>query len=701
MSDQEIFHLFFHPQSIALIGVSTRTGPASFNIMELIINSGYPARLYPVNPRGGEILGQRVYTSVLELPDIPDLAVISTPRTAVPHVLAQCAQKGIKAAVIITQGFSDADDQAGHDMHRQIVDIVRNTGIRVIGPNTLGVVNNYDHFRTSFVNFQAGCQDVGIICQSGIFLAASEDFSRGVGLGADIGNTADVDFADLLQYLTNHEQIKVINLHMEGLKNGRHFLDTARQATSKKPVIVFKTGRSEQGARAAASHSGSMTGEDIVFSAAFNQCGIIRVDNASLMGDLNKTFLTYKSIPGQRAAIVTVSGGAGIAAVDACSKYGLEVATFSPDTMQKLQALYPDWMRPGNPADIWPAGMSRGYWDVTRQALDVILSDPAVDMLLMITPAYLHPDQDPMNISSIFKEVAACYPEKPLAVWIFGPYRDDYRRVIEEAGSVVAYDCPEKAAFCLKQLYCYHHKVKGKVFTRPVPPDGLDKAMVRQILTNTRQKVLNEEALEILSAYQIPVVGHALAENAAKACRLADELGYPLVLKIASPDITHKSDVGGVILNIKDQHELVAAYDRLMQNMQKQHPAARINGVLLQPFVSGGQEVIMGGKTDPQFGPVVIFGLGGIFTEAIRDIACRVAPISPEDAMEMIREIKSYSILSGLRGHKSADIEALAECLHRLSFLLYHNPEIMEVDLNPVLAGPKGCLALDARIVLE
>lgn len=700
MSDQEIFQRFFYPESVALIGVSTRTGPDSFNILELLLNSGYPARLYPVNPRGGEILGQQVYPSVLELPEVPDLAVISTPRTAVPQVLEQCARKGIKAAVIITQGFSDADDRVGQELHREIVDIVQKYGIRVIGPNTLGIVNNYNGFRTSFVRFQADCQDIAVVCQSGIFLAAAQDFSSGIGLGADIGNTADIDFTDLLQYFADHARIRAINLHIEGLKNGRRFMDIARSAASQKPVIVLKTGYSEQGAKAAASHSGSLTGEDMVFSAAFRQCGLLRVENSSQMGDLNRTFLTYTTAPGPRVAIVTVSGGAGIAAVDACSKYGLEVAAYSPETQQKLAQLFPDWMHPGNPADIWPAGMSRGYREVTRQALECILSDPGVDLMLMITPAYLLPDQDPMNIISIFNEAASLHPEKPLAVWIFGPYRHEYRQAIEAKGRVVAFHCPEKAAYCLKQLYYYHSKVKGRIFTPPAPPDNLDKVAVQEMLSNAQQKILNEAALDILAAYRIPVVAHVLARSAAEACRLAGELGYPLVMKIASPDITHKSDAGGVLLNIKNQQELLAAYERLMQNMQQQNPAPRISGVLLQPYIRNGHEVIMGGKIDPQFGPVVIFGLGGIFTEVIRDITCRVAPISTAEAREMIGEIKSSAILSGLRGQKAADVDALADCLHRLSFLLYHHPEIREVDLNPVLAGPDGCLTLDARIVL-
>ncbi|HBX24239.1 MAG TPA: CoA-binding protein [Desulfotomaculum sp.] len=703
MAQQINLKPFINPQSVALIGVSSRTGPGAFNVMEQMLGIGYKGKIYPVNPRGGTILNIPAYKSVLEIEAPVDLAVIATPRTVVPGVVRQCVAKSIPAVVVITQGFSDAEDEDGPRLHQEILDAIEGTQTRVVGPNTLGVVNTFINFNTSFITYDTNPAPVGVICQSGIFLAGSADFSGGLGIGIDTGNTADIGFTECMEYLAGHPQIKVINIHMEGVRDGRRFLECARQITPHKPVLVLKTGSSEEGARAASSHSGSMAGEDAVFSAAFAQSGVIRLDSADHMADLNRTLATYREMRGKRVGVITISGGAGIIAVDAAGKHAMEIASFSPDTMSALNSVFPDWMHPGNPADIWPAGMSRGYREVTAGALDKILSDDAVDAVLCITPAYLDPDTDPLNIIGLINDVAARHPQKPTAMWIFGPHKVKYADRFAEAGLVVAYGSPDNAMYCLAQLYHYHSAVKGADFSSYLPPVNIDHDLVSSTLEsslNAGLPTLNEEALDIIEAYGIPVVRRSLAKNPEEAADQAEMLGYPVVMKIASPDVPHKSDLGGIKLNINSKDDAVRAYNEIMDNVMTRIPHARINGILLQSQVSDGTEVILGGRRDPQFGPVLVYGLGGIFTELMRDVSFRVAPITRHEALEMIRETRSYKILSGARGREPGDIEGLADCLIRLGALLHDHPEIAEVDINPLLVTAKGCLAVDALIVL-
>ena len=702
MAPQTSLEPFVNPQSVALIGVSSRTGPGAFNVLEQMMGTGYKGKIYPVNPKGGVILDVPVYRSVLEIDAPVDLAVISTPRAAVPGVVEQCVAKSIRAVVIITQGFSDASDEEGLRLHREILAAIEGTETMVVGPNTLGVVNTFINFNTSFITFDTTPLPVGVVCQSGVFLAASGDFSGGIGIGIDTGNTADVGFTRCLEYLAANPQIEIINLHMEGLRDGRRFLETARRVTPHKPVLVLKTGSSEEGARAAGSHSGSMAGEDAVFSAAFAQSGIIRVDDPGFMADLNRTFITYREMRGNRVAVITISGGAGIMAVDAAGKYGLQTARFSPKAMTALEEVFPHWMHPDNPADIWPAGMAKGYREITALALDQILSDEAVDAVLCITPAYLDPDTDPLNIIGLIGDVAARHRHKPTAAWIFGPHKHKYCAMFAETGLVVAYGTPDSAMYCLSQFHRYHSQIKNVRFPAFEPPRNVDQNRVRDTMAAGRDAgltALNEEALDIIEAYGIPAVRRVMADSPDSAARAAESIGFPVAMKIASPDVPHKSDVGGIKLNICSAGDAALAFKEITAKVRERIPDARVNGVQLQTQVSGGTEVILGGRWDPQFGPVLVYGLGGIFTELMRDVSFRVAPVTREEALAMIGETRSHKILAGARGREPGDIDALADCLVRLGALLQDHPAIAEVDINPLLVTPRGCLALDALIV--
>ncbi|WP_072867065.1 acetate--CoA ligase family protein [Desulfofundulus thermosubterraneus] len=694
---------FFHPRSVALIGVSTKTGLQAFNILEQVLAGGYRGRIYPVNPKGGTLLGLPVYRTVSEIPETPDLAVISTPRTAVPDVVRECTARGIKAIIIISQGFADADEW-GKQTQQELLETIRDTGTRIVGPNTIGVINLFENLNTSFIGFLRQKAGTAMICQSGIFLLGAADFTGGIGLGVDIGNAADVSFTESLAYLGQQPQVKVINLHMEGIQDGRQFMEVARSVSRVKPVLCLKTGCSEAGARAASSHSGSLAGEDHVFSAAFKQCGIIRVRDVEEMRYLNKTFLTYSSMPGRRVAVVTISGGAGIMAVDACSACGLEVARFSEKTRQKLAAVFPGWMEVNNPADIWLAGMARGYLDILELALDTILDDPGVDAVLVISPAYLDPEEDPrLDISPTINRMASRYPEKPLALWIFGGYRPELAARMENENRVVVYPSPERAMTSLATLYRYLHEIKSRNPLSPPVFSGIQGERIEAILETARQeglKTINENALEILRAAGIPVLPSQVAQNAGDAVKIAESQGYPVVMKIVSPQISHKSDVGGVRVNLNDARAVAKAYNELMETVSARAPHAAIKGVLIQPYRPGGVEVLLGCKRDPSFGPVLVFGLGGIYTELFRDVSFAVAPINREEALDMIRETKSYRLLQGYRGQPPADMDALVECLLRLSQLVIQWPEIVEMDINPLLVGPQGAVAVDARITM-
>lgn len=695
----KVIEPFVNPRSVALIGVSSRTGPGSFNVLEQILSSDFKGTVYPVNPRGGSILGVPVHTSVLEIEHSVDLAVITTPRTAVPETVRQCVQKGIPAVIIITQGFSDADDEAGQLMHREIVEAIQGTNTRVVGPNTLGVVNNFNGFNSGFLKFTTSTKPVGFICQSGIFLAAGQDFAGGMGIGIDPGNTSDIGFVECMAYLGQQPSIKVINMYMEGLQDGRRFMEVARQVTPHKPVLVFKGGNSEEGARAAISHSGSLAGEDAVFTAAFNQCGVIRVMESARLAELNRTFWTYGHMAGPRIGIITISGGAGIMVVDACSKYGLVSAKPAPETRSSLEEYFPDWMKAGNPADIWPAGMARGYHKVLGRSLETMLADEGVDAVIFITPAYLPPDQDPLNIVDVVQEKAALYPDKPTALWIFGPHKQEYAQVFHQTCGVVVYQSPDDAAYCLWQLYRYHSSIKNKHY-EPVllEPTGGD---ISGYLAGDAPVTLNEQALDIIEQSGIPVARRLQVATEQEALLAADQIGYPVVMKVISPDITHKSDVGGVKLDIKSDEELIQAYREMMQSIPVKVPGAVIEGVLIQKSITWGTEVILGGKRDPQFGPVLVYGLGGIYAEIMQDVVFRVAPVTYREAVDMIKETKSYRLISGARGQEPGDIDALARCIVQLGQLLCTQPAIAEVDINPLLVQPDGCIALDARMIIS
>lgn len=688
------------PESIALVGVTSRTGRGSNSTLEVLLKRGYRGRIYPVNPKGGTILGCRAYTSLLDVPEIPDLAVICAPRDAVIELFGQCAAKGVKIVIIVAQGFFDGDEE-GILMQHKLLDMAASNNIRVLGPNTLGVINNYHNFCTSFIDFINPIKPIGIICQTGAFYLGASQICTGTGILIDSGNTTDICVTDVIGHMARDPRLKVINIHMESLEDGSKFMDAAKDAVAFKPVIIYKTGISPAGSLAASSHTGKLSGEDRVFDAAFKQCGLLRVADIEEMRDLNKVFCTFDGIKGNRIGIISGSGGAGVMAVDACERFGLEIATPTKATLEQLEVLFPKWAHCNNPMDMWPAAMFHGFQNCYGRILEAYLQDPQIDAVICMTSSFLPPEEDFLDITGIIREIAGKYPEKPVVVSSFGNNYSYYEEELEKENTVVYYFSLDRAARALAALYKYHHQIKNKERTRVVfSPHPGQKEAAASLLAGKTGNLSQADALNLLEAYGIPTARWGRAGSIEETRSLADAIGYPVTMKILSPDIIHKTDVGGVRLDIKNPRQLEEAFTAMYRQIKDKQPGAHLDGVIIQEYLPGGIELLLGYKKDPTFGPVLAFGAGGIFTEILNDISLRILPLSRDEAKAMVEETKVSKMLSGARGTKAVDMELLVNYLATFSELVLANPAISEIDLNPLLAFAGRVVALDARVIL-
>lgn len=697
------FEQLTNPRSIVIAGASDRTGPGVYNLMENLIKEGIDKTIYPVNLKSDMVLGRQAYTRVRDIPEVVDLAIVMVPRTAVAEAVSDCVEKGIKVALIVSQGFADAD-QEGHDLQDQLVKIVEGSDTCLVGPNTIGVANSFDYFHTSFQKFDLYQKANALICQSGMFVLASADFTSGLGLGIDIGNGAEISFNHLLPHLGKDERIEVINLHMEGLAEGAEFVNIATDITPKKPIIAFKLGKSEEGAKAAASHSGALAGEEHVVNAAFDKAGVMRVDDLEEMTELNKALLTYPDMQGKRLAVITISGGGGIAVVDALGEFGLEVATPSRQVLEEIQKMNPPWLEIGNPVDSWMAVLQKGLAGANVEILRRLLEDDQVDGAIVLLNAYRTTGYDSLKewIDGI-QQAQQDFSHKPVALWAFGKNQHEVIEKAEEGGLVAGFTSPKSAARALAGLYRYHNEIKGRAPIVGVEPAGIDQEKAAKILDQARAnkiEILGTETLAVLEAYGVKTAAAQLATDRDEIINIADDLGYPLVMKIASEQVVHKTDVGGVKLNLTNEHELLCAFDDMVAAIKLKVPGAVIDGVHLQRFVGEGVETIIGATRHEGFGPVLVFGLGGIYTEILNDVTFALAPVSVTDAEAMIDKIKARAILDGVRGADPVDTNEIAEVIARLSNLMKDFPQIEEIDINPYTVDGQGGVALDARAVL-
>ncbi|PKN35404.1 MAG: CoA-binding protein [Deltaproteobacteria bacterium HGW-Deltaproteobacteria-19] len=692
---------FLEPRSVALIGVPRASGPDSYNNAETMLRYGYEGRLFPINPNAGEIYGLKSYKSVLDLPEPADLAVISTGRDRVLPALKDCIRAGIDRVVVITQGFSDADEK-GKAMQDEIVRTAREGGVRVLGPNTMGILNNFRNFTTAFMDTERPrvYPPVSVIAQTGFIQMAAPNMGyRHWGKAIDIGNGADVDVVDALEYLEDDPETKIIFIYMEGISRGPLFLETVAKITRRKPVLVFKSGRTRAGARAALSHTGSLVGEDAVFEAAFRRTGVIRVNDGSELTDAVHALLLLGEMAGPRIAVLTITGAGGIMVVDACEPLGLTLAELPEGLAKEMKQGIPGWIPIGNPLDIWPIGMIGGdYPGAFGRALTGFLKSPGVDGVMAILPATLSPLHQSMNLVEVCERSRRDAGNgKPVAMWVYidvEPFLDRY----EAIPGMACFPTIEQSVRALSFSRRWHEAKNRRI---PAPRSfPVDRTALDPLLAKGRERgvLLGEDALAVLKAFGIPAVPGAIAAGRSELEALAPRFRYPVVLKLAGDAFLHKTEWNGVITGIGSPAELAAAYERLLENVRRRSPDTPVEAVQIQEQTPG-LEILLGIKRDPQFGPVVACGLGGIHAEVFRDVSRALAPVDTEEAEEMLRSLKSAPLIEGTRGRPGIDRKAVIDVLERLSFLALDIPDIAELDINPLMASPEGCLAVDARIV--
>jgi acyl-CoA synthetase (NDP forming) len=692
---------FMDPASVALIGTPRRTGPGAFNNAEMMLRYGFRGRIHPVNPAGGEILGLKVFPAVADIPGTVDLAVISVGRDRVPAAFEDCIRAGIRRVIIISQGFADADEH-GRELQEQIARRARETGVRVLGPNTLGVVNNFSRFNTAFVDipFPERFLPVSLVAQTGFIQVASRNLAwRDIGKAIDVGNSCDVDIAEALDYLADDPQTRVIVVHMEGLKRGPAFLESASRASRLKPLVVLKTGRSTAGAKAALSHSGSLVGEDHVYDAALERAGALRVRTSGEMRDAIHALAVLGDMKGPRIGVVTVTGAGGIMAADACEERGLTFGALPDGLREKLLQGLPGWVHLANPIDIWPIGMLGGrYEEAWRTALAELLRSPGIDGVMavfFVTGSPLHAE---LNLEQAFEEARRASGNlKPIAAW---PYMESAYAVdrFERIPGMACFDTIEQAVEGLS--YCHRaHRLKNRRTPQP-RPFPVDRTRAEALAARGKRDgvLLGQEALDLLGCYGIPSAPGIEAKSLSALLEAARGMKPPFVLKLAGRAFLHKSEWGGIVTGIETSGALKAARRRIAGTVRAKNPDLRIEAFQLQEQAAG-TEILLGLKRDPVFGHVLACGQGGIYTEVFRDVSRGLVPVDGPAARAMLESLKIWPLLEGARGERGADVEALVEAIERLSFFASENPGVAELDINPLMVAAEGCRAVDARIL--
>jgi acetyl coenzyme A synthetase (ADP forming)-like protein len=695
-----MFTPFFEPAAVAVIGASRTPGKVGHDIVRNLLDAGYAGRVLPVNPKADDVLGLTCYPSVAEAPGSIDLAVLAVPAPHVPGVIDECGAKGIPAVIVISAGFKEAGPE-GARLEQELAAKCRRHGIRCIGPNCLGIINPHERMNASFSPAMPPPGNIAFFSQSGALGTAVLDItvSEAIGLSRFIsyGNKADVDETDLLRALAQDPRTKVILGYLESIDEGRRFMDAASEVTRLKPVVVFKSGRTNAGARAASSHTGSLAGSDATYDAAFRQCGVIRANTVAELFDYARAFAAHGPPRGNHIAIVTNAGGPGIIATDAIESSGLQMAVLSDETRARLAAGLPPQASSRNPVDVLGDARSDRY----RLALDAVCADDGVDcILVLLTP---QTSTEPELTADAIAAAAAATDKPVLATFMGSASVQEGCELLEKKG-LATFGQPDRAVAALDAMHRYGRWLQTP---RQDPPHhDLDEEAITDVLASARERsraVLGErEARRIVEACGIALPRSILAADEDAAVRAAREVGYPVVLKVSSDDILHKSDADGVRLGLADDEQVRVAFREVMAGAHGCCPEARLDGALVQQQAREGREVIVGMNRDPQFGPVVMFGLGGVHVEVLKDVVFRVAPLTADDARQMIDDIRSAPILRAFRGEPAADTEALAPCLTRVAQLAVRFPEIAECDLNPLLVYPEGqgVMAVDARFGL-
>lgn len=683
---------FFYPRSVAVVGASNDPTKLSHGVLGNLVTHDYRGSIYPVNPRGGEMLGLRVYRSVAAIPDPVDLAVIVLSAERTVEALEACGQRGIRAAILIASGFGELG-AGGREREAQLREVARRYGMRFIGPNCVGVMDTYAPIDTSFIRTMPGQGGIGFVSHSGAVCGGTMDWASAVGVGfsriISLGNQADVDAADALDSLAVDAHTRVVVAYIEGLPDGRRFVEAAVRLTAHKPLVVLKAGRTLSGARAVASHTGALAGADQAFQAACRRAGAILVEDLEELVDAGIALTYRRSLRGPRIAILTNAGGPAAEGADALDRQGLRLTDLAEETQARLRACCPPGAMVGNPVDMLGGPQPEHY----TAALGVLLAAPEVDgvMAVFVPQALTAPHDVAVAVGR-----AAEAAEKPVVCAISGGGGIRAAARTLHAHSVPHYLTPARAALGLGALRRYG-LIRARPLPVPQPVTGVDRGraldLVQTAGTN-RQRVLDPQTgAEVAAAYGLSVPPSGLASSAEEAAALAEQVGYPVVLKRVAPGMVHKSDAGGVALALGSAAAVKEAFARIVGPEER---------ALVQQMAPQGLEVIVGAQRDSQFGPLVMFGLGGVYVEVLRDVAFRLAPLSQGEAWDMVAETAAGRLLAGVRGQLPGDIDRVVETLLRAGQLMADLPQVLEVDLNPLIVGlaGEGAWAVDVRIVL-
>jgi len=702
---QENLETIFHPKSVAIVGTNNVKGTVPHDILYNILKADFNGIVYPVSPREKSIKGIKAYKYVVDIPDDVDLAILVFPSSVCHMALEQCGQKGIKSVIIISAGYKEVGE-AGLKREQQLIEIARKYDMSFIGPNCLGVINTAPETRldASFAREMPDQGNIGFLSQSGALCTAVLDYASAKHIGfskfISFGNKADISEIDLLFYLMNDEETKVILMYLEEVSDGLALMDAAREVIEKsgKPILIIKSGRTDEGASAAASHTGSLTGADEVCDAGFEQAGIIRCDNLEEMFNRARAFAYQPPPETEKVAIITNAGGPGVLTTDAAISRGLKLAKFSEETTAILKKALPATANINNPVDVIGDARSDRYLAAIQAAFD---DQDVSGVFVILTP------QSMTDIDTIAADVAriAEGQTKPIYTSFMGEKDVASGIDILQRHKIPHYILPESMCDAYKAVYHFNKNVKDKVHQLP-SLDNIQGELARKLMdkvkSNGRSYIPEVECIEVLGSYGLPAPQGKLATTAEEAVQIAEKIGYPVVMKVVSDDIIHKSDVKGVELNLGSADEVKDAWERIHSNALSAMPDATITGLYVIKMVKGAEEIILGIKRDPSFGPVLLFGLGGIFVEVFKDVSFGVAPLSREDAMHMLEQTKAYKILKGTRGRNPRDMDSIVDALLRLGQLAVDFPEIEELDINPlfVLDEGQGCVLGDARMIL-
>jgi acetyltransferase len=689
---------FLKPKSIAVVGASRDPEKVGHRIFRNLVNSGFQGSLYPINPKAEELIGFKCYPSLTEVQDEVDLAVIAVPAKIVPLIAEQCGISGVRGIVVISAGFSETGRE-GALLERKLLATCRKYEVRMQGPNCLGIVNTKSRMNASFASANPSSGNIAFLSQSGALGSTILNWALQNDVGftsfISLGNESDLNAADFLEALAEDKETKVIGLY----KEGDRFIEVARKLTRKKPVVALKAGTTDVGTRAISSHTGSLAGSDTAFSAAFRKTGILRVTELEELFDLVLAFEGQPLPRGKNVLIITNGGGPGILAADACEEKGLDLPLFENEILEELRKSLPPHASLNNPIDILGDADENRY----EQVLAAGLRSYRIDgIIVILTPQAMTPAK---KVAEVIVETGK-YSNKPIIAAFMGLNEDSAPIKTLQKSNIPNYAFSETPAKVLRRMYDH-----GLIHTSPSEepptfPDVNNNEVTKILAEVHREDRINltvEESFQIAEAYGISVPEAKIARSRAEAGKIADSIGYPVVMKVVSPEILHKTDVGGVVLNVDMRKEVERNYDALERKIQTSMPQAQISGVLIQRMVPQGKEMIVGSVRDIQFGSLIMFGLGGIYVNFLRDYSYRLCPLTRSEAADMIEETRAYTLLRGVRGEPPSDINSVIDIILKTSQIMYHFKEIVEMEINPlfVYREREGCTAVDMRITIS